>query len=109
MIYLASPYTHPDPKVQATRAHLATIFAAGLTMWGSPAFSPVAYGALLSLYYDLPGDFEYWRAFNDQMIEACDEVIVLELTGWELSRGVAHEIAVAARLGKPVSYMKFDF
>lgn len=103
MTYLASPYTHPDPTVREQRFHAACATAAQLMREGHVVFSPVAHSHPLTAY-GLPGDWAFWERHDRVHLERCDEVVVLMLDGWEESEGVQAEIAVAQRLGKPVSY-----
>lgn len=52
-----------------------------------------------------PGGWEFWEAYDRDMISRCDEVAVLRLSGWENSTGVRAEIAIAEELGLPVRYL----
>ena len=40
------------------------------------------------------------------MLQRCDELIVLTLTGWETSRGVQAEIAFAKEINLPIKMME---
>lgn len=43
----------------------------------------------------------FWRRYDRAMLERCDELVVLQLDGWEESIGVKAEIAIAKELNLP--------
>jgi Domain of unknown function (DUF1937) len=101
VIYLASPYSHPDPAVRETRFRAACRAAAALIRAGSIVYAPVVHGHPL-VRYGLPTDWSFWQPSARAFIKRCDELVVLPLPGWESSEGIKAEIANAAELGKPV-------
>jgi hypothetical protein len=103
MIYLASPYSHPNHVVREERFRAACQAAAGLLRAGRAVFSPIAHSHPL-VDYGLPTDWEFWQRCNLGHLQRCDEVIVLTLDGWQESVGVQAEIRIAGELGKPVSF-----
>jgi len=105
MIYLASPYTHPDPAVREARYQAACRAAAELMRRGKIVFAPIAHSHGIT-QCGLPSDWTYWQACDRKHLENCDEVVVLMLEGWEESVGVHAEIRIARELGKPVSYLE---
>jgi hypothetical protein len=105
MIYLASPYSHPDPTIKEARFEAACRVAANLMRRGELVFSPIAHSHPIAVCGGIPGSWECWQAFDEIMINACSELRVLMLPGWSDSVGVAAEVAIAERLGKPVKYM----
>lgn len=105
MIYLASPYSHDDPEVRERRFRQVCAAAARLMRGGHHIFSPIAHSHPIALAGNLPGDFEYWRAYDEAMIAACAEVWVLRLDGWQDSKGIEAEIMIAASTGKPVRFI----
>ena len=107
MIYLASPYTHPDPAVREQRFEAACRAAAALTRAGHIVFSPVAHSHPIA-QYGLPTDWGYWERTDRAFLERCDLLVVLMLDGWRESRGVAEEIGLAHGLGLPVRYLLPD-
>jgi len=104
MIYLASPYSHPDPAVRAERYRAACRATAALLLAGQPVFSPIAHGHPL-VEYGLPADWTFWQRYDRELLARCDEVVVLVLAGWRESVGVREEIRIARELGKPVRYL----
>ena len=107
MIYLASPYSHPNSIIREIRFHDACLATAQLLRTGHSVFSPIVHGHPL-VATGLPTDWSYWEPFDRDHIERCDEVIVLTLDGWKTSIGVTAEIGIARELGKPVRYLAPD-
>lgn len=103
--YLASPYSHSDPAVREARFEAACRATAALIRQGKIVLSPVVHSHPLCRF-GLPGDWEAWQRQDLAHLEACDEVLVLKLDGWQQSRGVQAEIAMARALGKPVSFIE---
>ena len=105
MIYLASPYSSPDPAVREARFKAACQAAAGLLLYGKLVFSPIAHSHPLTAY-GLGGGFEDWCTWNTWFISRCEELWVLMLDGWKESTGVTAETAIARALGKPTYYVE---
>ena len=94
LIYLASPFSHPDPVVREQRFEAACRAAAKLTRQGRTTYSPIVHSFNLCRY-DLPLDWQFWQKHDLRFLEMCSEVIVLKLPQWEKSVGVQAEIAAA--------------
>ncbi|MCC7424464.1 MAG: DUF1937 family protein [Planctomycetaceae bacterium] len=107
MIYLASPYTHPDTQVREQRFREACRATAGLMLAGHAVFSPILHSHPL-VGHGLPAAWDFWERIDREHLQRCDEVLVLMLDGWEESVGVAAEIRIAGELGKPVGYLASD-
>jgi hypothetical protein len=104
VIYLASPYSHPDPAVRQERFREACSVAAKMIQAGKVVFSVVTHCHPL-VEHGLPTDWEFWDRFERVYLERCDEMVVLMLDGWETSVGVQAEVAIARELGLPVSFL----
>src|SRR5689334_12715342 len=98
MIYLASPYSHPDPAVREERFRAACRATAALIRSGRAVYSPVVFGHPLT-GYDVPTGWEFWATFDREHLLRCDHVIVLTLEGWRESEGVRVEMRVAEENG----------
>lgn len=92
-IYLASPYTHPDPVVRDTRVELASIVAARLMEAGYVVFSPITHGHSVAdhLHHRDASSHEFWMRQCLPMLASCDWMMVLPIDGWRESRGLAEE------------------
>lgn len=106
MIYLATPYNHPDPEVREGRFQTACNVAGYFLSRGVYVFSPIAHTHSIALARNLPHDWEFWREYDRQMLAACSELWVVEMTGWRESVGVAAEIGIARELGLPVKFVR---
>ena len=91
-IYLASPYSHPDRLVKSLRYTRAVEAAAYLTSQGHHVFAPIAASHPVAECHELPGDFEYWRAWNYSFIDRwATHLYILAIPGWDDSKGVCGE------------------
>src|SRR5262245_50334070 len=103
MIYLASPYSHPEADVRQARFDAACRAAAQLMRDGHVVYCPVAHGHPIA-QHGLPTEWSYWEQTDRRFLAVCDEVVVVTLDGWRESVGVSAEIRIANELGKHVSY-----
>jgi hypothetical protein len=108
MIYLASPYTHPDPLEMEYRYECILETTAHFLTQGHPVYSPIVHCHPLAKAKDLPRNYDFWFQYNIHMLELADEVWVIQLDGWQKSQGVNSEIAHAIGAGKPVLYFEYD-
>jgi Domain of unknown function (DUF1937) len=104
MIYLASPYSHPDGAVRERRFRDACRAAAVLLRSGRAVFSPIIHGHPL-VEYGLATDWSFWQWQDREHLAPCDEVVVLMLDGWQESVGLQEEIRIGRELSKPVRYV----
>lgn len=109
MIYLVSPYSHPDPDVRELRYQAALKYTAVKLGEGEVIFSPIVYGHQVATQHGAPTDFVAWQHFNDSMVALADEVRILKLHGWSDSLGVLHEIQFALDLDITVTYEDFSY
>jgi hypothetical protein len=103
ILYLACPYTHPDPAVRRERADKVNRFAAGLIRDGHVVFSPISHSHAIT-ETGLPADWAFWKVQSLALLEVCERVLVLCLDGWDASAGVLAEIEAAERMGKTVGF-----
>jgi hypothetical protein len=107
VLYLASPYSDPDPAVREQRFQAACAVTARLLRDDQMVYSPVVHGHPL-VRYGLSADWSFWERHDRQHMERCDEVVVLTLDGWRESVGLQAELRHASVLGKPVRYLAAD-
>ena len=105
MIYLASPYSHPNVNIREARYRSVCRATAMLLEAGHSVFSPIVHGHPLA-EYGLPTDWAFWQRYDRDHLTRCDELVVLTLDGWRESIGVTAEVALAVELGKPVRYLE---
>jgi len=101
VIYLASPYSHPDAAVRESRFHAVCEYAAEAMRDGQLVYSPIVHSHPLA-ERGLPGDWSFWSSHNRAMLERSSALVVLALPGWEKSEGVQAEVGMARSLGLPV-------
>lgn len=104
MIYLASPYSHPDKYVVEARVLATAAFVAYHLQAGVHLISTIVHNHELAKHHKLPTDAKFWESYNEDLIRSCSGVWVLKLDGWAWSKGVAAEEIYAARLGIPIEY-----
>lgn len=110
MIYIASPYSHPDPLIRKTRFLLAERFVVHLIQhYHLFAISPIVYGHKMAEEHKLPTDAEFWYKFNSNILRRAEAMFLLELPGWQQSKGVAQEIELCEKLRLPVYSFNSDF
>lgn len=106
MIYLGSPYSSPDPAIQQQRFERVTQAAAWLMQHGQSVFSPITHSHNIEQHFSYRRDWEFWAKQDLPLMQACDELFILTLEGWERSIGVQAEIEHARELGIPVTFME---
>jgi nucleoside 2-deoxyribosyltransferase len=104
VLYLASPYSHPDLAVREQRYRAACAATAALLRSGVIVFAPIVHSHPL-VEYGLPTGWEFWERCDREHLQRCDEVAVLMLDGWRDCAGVQAEVRLATELGKPIRYL----
>ena len=99
LIYLAAPFSDPNPEVSRRRLDEVNDYATHLLSRGVLAFSPLSHGAPLESP-DIPN--HVWYELGLRIMEGCDELYLLVLEGWEDSEGVRMELRRAWELDIPV-------
>lgn len=107
MIYLAIPYTHRDPAVEAERFQMANKIAAELMAKGYHVFSPISHSHPIKEAGGLPGTWDFWEQYDRRILSICDAIFVICLPGWAESKGVQAEIRIALELGIEVKFLSY--
>ena len=102
MIYLCSPYSHPNPVVMQYRYQKACRATAKLIAAGIPVFSPLCNSVPAVELGGLETDHDGFLAVDIPILQRCDEVLILGLPQWEESLGVRKEMFEALALRKPI-------
>jgi len=105
-IYLAIPYSDPDPEVRKGRFELVNRMAVELLEEGFNIWSPISHSHPISLYMDNSNDSDFWCENSLAFLEHCDELVVYCLQGWKESRGVTKEIKFAKSHKIPIRYLE---
>lgn len=111
--YLATPYSHEQASVREARFRAAARIA-GLLMveYKIPTFSPITHSHpisdALAKFPGSPGpcDYVFWVGWDEHIRSGCDGLIVVQLPGWEQSRGMALETQRFLAEAKPVLWIE---
>lgn len=97
-VYIASAYSHEDPKVVEERVARAEMLCAKLVAKGVHAFSPVVYGTALMKHGPMHEDTSWntWQHFCNAYLDNSTAVYVLKDDAWDKSLGVSGEKMRAA-------------
>ncbi len=106
MIYIASPYSDPDPEVRHNRYKAVLRYTATLLANGDTAFSPIVHCHPMAFFYDMPTDHKFWMKYDRAMIGLSKVLYVLMLPGYEESAGIKEEVEYALELKLPVHYVE---
>jgi hypothetical protein len=107
LVYVASPYTHADKRVQEER-NMAVTKCMGWLMNNVKAtsfFSPICHAHPIATVCTLPGNWEFWKAYDECMLSRCNEIWILCIAGWVTSTGVNAERAIAKELKIPEKFL----
>ena len=109
LVYLATPYSHPQWEVEKQRYKDASAYAAKLMEEGYLVFCPIAHSHPIETY-GMPelksGD--WWLRQDFAILKHCDELVVYKLEGWQKSYGVGKEIEYAKNNGIPIRYVEVE-
>ena len=106
LVYLASPYSHPDPAIKEQRYRDVLKVLADLTKAGIVAYSPIIHNHPIARDHNLAGDWDFWNRIDRVFLSRCSKMIVVQLEGWDVSIGIRDEIAMAQEFGIPIQYME---
>lgn len=101
MIYLASPYSHPDKAVEEQRFLAVEEMTATLLAQGKHVYSPIVHCHNISRKWELPSDAAHWIRYNFSMLRRCDILYIYTIEGWDKSKGVEMEAWFAKQCGLP--------
>lgn len=109
MIYLASPYTHPDAFIREQRYVCVLKVLHDFLVQRKWAYSPIVHCHEAAKVGSLPPDAEFWEEYDFHMLALAESMTVVMLPDWEKSRGVEREIEFCRReLGIPIVYLNPD-
>lgn len=102
LAYLASPYrVYPsglDAAYKEARALTSRLIDTKTTC---AIFSPIVHCHKLEAA-TLPRHSARWLRMNDAYLDACDVLLIARMAGWEKSEGIKYEVALFARMRKPI-------
>jgi len=112
-VYLATPYSHPNPAVSQARFEAINRVAACIINEGHVVYSPISHTHPIAMTGLLPEEaegtcgenWEFWEEQDMPFLDWCDELWVYMADGWEESTGVDQEITMILAAEKPVRYI----
>lgn len=105
-IYLAIPYSDPDPKVREARFLLSNRIAARIMDLGYVVFSPISHSHLIELQSSKVKSWEWWQKQDKAFLDWCDELWIIKLFDyWKKSTGVQGEIEEIKKQNKPIIFI----
>ncbi len=108
LCYLATPYSKYEQGIHMAFVE-ASIFAARLLQKGVNVYSPIAHTHPLAIYGNIdPLDHSIWLNFDNTMLHLSEALIVVEMKGWEDSKGINYEVAYFRARNKPVYHLPGD-
>jgi len=110
MIYLASPYSHPDKDIEHRRYLAVSHYASSMFIKEPQVvrISPIQYWHPTAVQHELPTDAMSYREFNHHLLRMCDVMELLAIEGWEDSEGIALERKWAEELGIGVNIVRLQ-
>jgi hypothetical protein len=104
-VYLACPYSAPDPYTKEDRFISVTKAASHLMSCGFIVYSPITHCHPMEVHGGLPQGWKFWKRIDEVYIKHCHTVFILPLEGWESSVGVNAEIIMANKMGIPILFL----
>ena len=105
-IFLACPYGHSEDSVVEERFNRCNEVAATIVVAGHAVFSQVTMSHPINRVlqgYDRAAIGKLWAPIDAAFMEMLDELVVLDLEGWEQSAGIRREIDYFKGRGRKVS------
>ena len=104
-IYIASPYSNPDPIVMRKRFDAVLRYTADCMKKGEIVYSPIVHNHPIAQVTELPATWDFWKRIDFTFLKRASELRVLMLQGWKESIGVTDEIGYAIMQDIPVTYV----
>ena len=105
--YVASPYWHPRAAVRQARAQAALAGTILLIERHVAAPSPVVYSASIQAQQENTSPPAGWYDFDLHFLAAAKGLTILEIPGWENSKGILIELSFALGRGLPISQVQW--
>lgn len=113
MIYLATPYSHPNPQVRESRVEGVTFIAGVYWRKRIAVFSPITHIYPIKRMNGTEGDslpiidphLSLEMRFDLHILSVCGSLYCVKFDGWVTSVGVSIELDFASRVGIPITYI----
>lgn len=103
--YLGTPYSNGSDFLVNFRGEMVDMIATDLTNQGRAIYSPISSWHTIACKFDMPKTFEFWEKLNLSFLAQCNRLIVVMLSGWKESIGLAGEIEFAEECNIGIEYL----
>jgi len=101
MIYVAGAYSNKDPQIQEQNLfHTKSVVAVLYNRHKKLYISPVLHWASVASEFELPHTMEYWQPYNDQLLQQCEALYIIQSQQLPYSEGTKHEFDLAHKMEK---------
>jgi len=107
LIYIGQPYATDDIIERLERVSVGGKYLLKLIEDGKLPFSPICQCHSVREFSGGGTTWDFWRTYDFGMLEACDELHVLTLPGWEESVGLTAEIDFALTKEIPIKRIRY--
>lgn len=102
LIYAATPYSKYIDGPEAAFQDAAVIMG-DLVRSGLKVYSPICHTHPIATYGNIdPMNHNIWLPFDEAIMNVCDALLVIQMSGWDQSYGIDYEVDYFATDGKPV-------
>ena len=109
LIYLASPYSHPDPEVRRQRYEAVKKLADLLISKGKYIFCPIIHShEIQQIQKEEPLGWVEWMDQDLTILSRCTALYVMDLEGWLESKGVRAEREFAQKNNMRIEIVNSD-
>lgn len=107
MIYVAAPYTYPNPDVVKMRMRKFAEVMTNLIESDQYPVSPLLNHFLIDqVPTKFPTTWDFWHTYSTLLLTSCKSMVVIMTDPeWETSPGVQAEIKLAEYCNIPISYI----
>jgi hypothetical protein len=102
--YLATVYRKHAAGLDVA-ADEAARYAAAFIDAGIPVFSPIAHGHAIATYSKTPRSAQFWADLQFHFMKPADGLIVVQMDGWTVSRGIRFELKWFREVKRPIVYV----
>lgn len=95
LVYLAAPYSDPDPAVRKRRFRQINKVASAFMREGIHIYSPISHSHPIVQAGGLPTGWDFWELCDRAVLSCCVLMVILRLPGWDQSTGVACETKIS--------------
>lgn len=105
LVYLGSPYSKFAKGIEKAFQDIAEIAAIMLQI-GVKVYSPICHCHPIAMYGNIdPMDHKFWLKLDETMMDVCDALVVVKMESWTKSVGLALELEVFRKAGKPTYFL----